>query len=163
MKIGILSDSHDHVDNLRRVLDRLREEEVEAAIHCGDYCAPFVLNELDQLGVPVHGVFGNVDGDRHLMTRLTYTELERVHLHGEVAELELGGRRIGVNHYPVLAEGLAATGRFDLVAHGHTHEARSTTVGACRLVNPGEVMGLKGPVGFAVADLGSGEVSLLTL
>lgn len=163
MKIGIVSDSHDHLENLRRVIERLREEGVEAVIHCGDFCAPFVLHELDALGVPVHGVFGNVDGDRHLMTRFALTELEHVELYGEVAEIELGGWRIGVNHYPVLAEGLASTGRFDLVAYGHSHEAESRRVGECRLVNPGEIMGRKGTVGYAVVDTVADEVRLETV
>jgi len=163
MKIGIISDSHDHLENLRRVLDRLRQESVEAVLHCGDFCAPFVLHELDDLGVPVHGVFGNVDGDRHLMTRIALTELEHVQLHGEVAELELGGWRIGANHFPVLAEGLASTGRFDLVAFGHTHQADSRTIGTCRLLNPGEIMGRLGPPSLAVADTESGNVELITL
>lgn len=152
MKIGIISDSHDHLDNLRRVLGALGEEGVEAALHCGDYCAPFILHDLEGLGVPVHGVFGNVDGDRHLMTRIADRDLEHVHLHGETAELELGGLRIGANHYPALAEGLAHTGRFDLVAYGHTHEAELRRVGDCLLVNPGEIMGRKGNVGYAVVD-----------
>lgn len=163
MKIAILSDSHDHLENLEKVLERVREEGAEAVLHCGDFCAPFILHELDALGVPVHGVFGNVDGDRHLMTRIALTELDHVELHGEVAEIELGGWRIGANHYPVLAEGLAASGRFDLVAYGHTHVAERRKVGDCWLVNPGEIMGRKGSVGFALADTEKGTVELVSL
>lgn len=163
MKIGIISDSHDHMRNLRRVIGRLKEEGVEAVVHCGDFCAPFVLKELDRLGVPVHGVFGNVDGDRHLMTRMALTELDNIHLHGETAEIELGGWRIGANHYPALAEGLASTGRFDLVGYGHTHRAEARKVGDCHLVNPGEVMGRRGTIAYAIADTESGEVRLRTL
>jgi uncharacterized protein len=163
MKIGIISDSHDHMRNLGRVLARLGEEGVESVIHCGDFCAPFVLKELDGLGVPVHGVFGNVDGDRHLMTRMALTELENIRLHGETAEIELGGWRIGANHYPALAEGLASTGRFDLVVYGHTHRAEMRRVGDCRLVNPGEVMGRLGTVGYAIVDTDAGDVTLHTL
>ncbi|MFW5904868.1 MAG: metallophosphoesterase [bacterium] len=163
MKIAVISDSHDHLENLRRVLARVRREGAEAVIHCGDYCAPFVLHELETLAVPVHGVFGNVDGDRHLMTRIALTELEHVELHGEMAELELGGWRIGANHYPQLAEGLAASGRFDLVAYGHTHEADKRKVGECWLLNPGEIMGRKGSVGFAMVDTEEGRVGHVTL
>jgi uncharacterized protein len=152
VKIGVISDSHDHLENLRRVLDGLRAERVEAVLHCGDFCAPFILYELEELGVPVHGVFGNVDGDRHLMTRIALRELRNVELHGETAETEVGGLRIGMNHFPSLAEGLAHTGRFDLVAYGHTHEADLRRVGECVLLNPGEVMGRKGQPGWAVVD-----------
>lgn len=152
MKLAVLSDSHDHLENLARVLGDVREQGAGAIVHCGDYCAPFILKELDGPGVPVHGVFGNVDGDRHLMTRMALTELENVHLHGDVAEVEVGGIRLAANHFPALAEGLAHTGRFDLVVHGHTHRAELRTVGACALLNPGEVMGRLGTVGYAIVD-----------
>ena len=152
MKLAVISDSHDHLENLGRVLYDVRAQGAEAVIHCGDYCAPFILHELEGLGVPVHGVFGTVDGDRHLMTRIALTELEHVTLHGETAELELGGVRIAANHFPSLAEGLAYTGRFDLVVHGHTHEAALGTVGGCVLLNPGEIMGRLGTVGWALVD-----------
>jgi uncharacterized protein len=161
MKIALISDSHDHLENLKRVLDRVQSEGAEAVIHCGDFCAPFMLYELDRLGVPVHGVFGNVDGDRHLMTRIALTELENVELHGEVAELELGGWRIAANHYPVLAEGLATSGRFELVGYGHTHQADRRRVGDCWLVNPGEIMGRREPIGFAMVDTEAGTVELV--
>jgi uncharacterized protein len=152
LKIGVISDSHDHLENLRRVLDGLRADGVETVLHCGDYCAPFILYELEEMGVPVHGVFGNVDGDRHLMTRIALRELRMVELHGETAELEVGGIRIAMNHFPSLAEGLAHTGRFDLAVYGHTHEADLRRVGECVLLNPGEVMGRMGRPGWAVVD-----------
>jgi uncharacterized protein len=152
VKIGVISDSHDHLENLGRVLDRLRADGVETVLHCGDFCAPFILYELEGMGVPVHGVFGNVDGDRHLMTRIALRELGNVELHGETAEIQVGGIRIAMNHFPSLAEGLAHTGRFDLVAYGHTHDADLRRVGQCVLLNPGEVMGRKGAPGWAVVD-----------
>jgi uncharacterized protein len=152
LQLAVISDSHDHLENLGRVLDDVRGQGAEAVIHCGDYCAPFILHELESLGIPVHGVFGNVDGDRHLMTRIALTELEHVTLHGDTAELELGGLRIAANHFPSLAEGLAHTGRFDLVVHGHTHEADLRTVGECVPLNPGEIMGRLGTVGWALVD-----------
>jgi uncharacterized protein len=160
VNIGVISDSHDHVENLRRVLDGLRSDGVETILHCGDFCAPFILYELEEVGVPVHCVFGNVDGDRHLMTRIALTELEHVQIHGETAELEVGGLRIAMNHFPALAEGLAHTRRFDLVAYGHTHEGEIRRVGKCVLLNPGEIMGRKGTPGWAVVDtelLASGD------
>jgi uncharacterized protein len=152
VRIAVISDSHDHLENLRHVVERIREASAEAVIHCGDFCAPFVLQHLEEIGVPVHGVFGNVDGDQHIMTRMCLTELSRVTIHGDTAELELGGLRIGVNHFPSLAEGLAHTGRFDLVLYGHTHRAEVRTVNGCVLLNPGEVMGRRGTVGYALVE-----------
>lgn len=163
MKVGILSDSHDHLSNLIAARERLKEARVEAAIHCGDFCAPFVLEELHALGIPVHGVFGNVDGDPFRMERLARDRFSNVHLHGELAELELGGRRFAVTHYPTIADGLARSGKYDVVCYGHTHEAETRRVGSCLVVNPGEIMGRKGAPGFAILDTGELEVELHAL
>ena len=160
MKLGILSDSHDHLANLITVREHLKEAGVEAAIHCGDFCAPFVLEELHELGVPVHGVFGNVDGDPFRMERQARERYTNVHLHGELAELELGGRRIAVTHYPTIADALARSHKYDVVCYGHTHEAESRREGSCLVVNPGEVMGRRGDPTYALLDTDALEVEL---
>ena len=158
MKVGIVSDSHDHLSNLIAACQLLKEAEVEAVIHCGDFCAPFVLEELHGLGVPVHGVFGNVDGDPFRMERLARTRFTNVELHGELAELDLGGRSFAVTHYPTIADGLARSGKYDVVCYGHTHDAETHRQGSCLVVNPGEIMGRKGTPGFATLDTEALEV-----
>ena len=85
MKIGIISDSHDNIWNLNRVLKELKTLKVESLIHCGDFSAPFVLKELDMLGIPVHGVFGNVDSDHFEMAKLSFTQLKNITLYGDIA------------------------------------------------------------------------------
>ena len=46
MRIGVLSDTHDHLGYLRRAVDALCDLQVELALYAGDYVAPFVVNEL---------------------------------------------------------------------------------------------------------------------
>jgi putative phosphoesterase len=163
MLIGIISDSHDNIWNLAKVFERLKALKVEVVIHCGDFSAPFVLKDLDTLGIPVHGVFGNVDADHFEMARLSFTQLQNVTLHGDIAELNLGGLRIAVNHYPKIAEALAQSGNYDVVAYGHTHIVDNRTIGKCLLINPGEVMGRKGIATFATLDTQSRTVEIHTL
>jgi putative phosphoesterase len=64
MRIGVLSDTHDHLGYLRRAVDALRDLQVELVLHAGDYVAPFVVNELQRLPCRVLGIFGNNDGER---------------------------------------------------------------------------------------------------
>ena len=45
MKIGIISDSHDHVDNIRRAVSVFREASVELVIHAGDIVSPPARSE----------------------------------------------------------------------------------------------------------------------
>ncbi len=152
MILGVMSDTHDHIWNVRKALALLKEHGAETIVHCGDFVAPFVLKELDQAKIPVHGVFGNNDGDQYLLTKFSLTELSSITLYGLVGELELGDFRVAFTHYREVAEGLAASARFDLVCFGHSHEACLGTVGKTVLLNPGEVMGKDGSPGFYVVD-----------
>ncbi len=62
MRLTILSDIHDNIWKLDEVLAQASEADV--LIFCGDFCAPFTLNQIAQgAGGPVHAVWGNNDGD----------------------------------------------------------------------------------------------------
>lgn len=159
MRIGILSDIHDHIGRLREALGRL--EGADVLLCCGDLCAPFMVDELaDGFDGPVHVVFGNNDGDRFRLGGAAAGR-EGFQLHGEFAEPDpgtLGGTRVAMHHFPEVGAAVAAAGRHELVCWGHTHrwsaERRDGTVA----LNPGEIMGRLGPPTFAVYDTGTGDV-----
>jgi putative phosphoesterase len=133
-------------------LEFIQERGAEAVIHCGDFIAPFMLKELDQAHIPVHGVFGNNDGDQYLLTKLSMTEFSYINLYGLMGELTLADFRVAFTHYRAVADGLAASKQFDLVCFGHSHEAFHEKVGNTDLLNPGEVMGKDGSPGFYMVD-----------
>jgi uncharacterized protein len=163
MKIAILSDVHDNIWKLAEVLEDARALGVGAGLFCGDFCAPFTLKQIgEDIDGPVHVVLGNNDGDVLLLSRIA-NSLDNVTLHGPFAMLELGGRRIAVNHYPPIARDQALSGRYDLVCYGHDHEAHVEQVGDTLLVNPGEVMGRLGPSSYAVYDTDTGRAELRTV
>ncbi len=151
MKIAVLSDSHDNIWKLEAAMAHLQA--AEAVIHCGDLCSPFMLRAIGEgLGQrPFHLVWGNNDGDRLLLARVA-AGLPNVMLHGDLAQIELDGLRVAVNHYPEIGRGLALSGLYDLVCCGHNHEAHEEWLGNCLLLNPGEVMGLKGRSTIALLD-----------
>jgi hypothetical protein len=70
MKVGVISDSHDNLPNLRYALRALVEQGVGVLFHCGDLISPFVTRELGSFPGAVHVVFGNNDGDRFLTLKL---------------------------------------------------------------------------------------------
>ncbi len=158
MKLAVMSDSHDNIWNMRRAVARIRSEGADVILHCGDFVAPFMLKELAAAGLPVHGVFGNNDGDQYQLTRMALTDFADIHLHGPVADLDLDGFRVAMAHYFMVARGLAATGEYDLVCFGHSHEQHLETVGRTILLNPGEIMGKEGPPTFCLVDSTSREV-----
>jgi len=161
--LAVMSDTHDHIWNARKALGFIQERGAEVIIHCGDVIAPFMIKELDQAQIPVHGVFGNNDGDQYLLTKLSMTEFSNITLYGLMGELEFGDFRAAFTHYRPVADGLAASDRFDLVCFGHSHEASLEKVGKTDLLNPGEVMGKDGSPGFYLVDTSTRKCEPISL
>jgi uncharacterized protein len=151
MQVAILSDIHDNIWNLKRALDQVKASNISRMLFLGDFCAPFTLKQLAEgFSGQVDAVFGNNDGDQHLLTAVA-SEQSNVVLHGPFAELEIDNRRIALTHYPEIARGLA-DGGYDAVFYGHDHTRFSGEVGATVLGNPGEIMGRFGSPSFGVYD-----------
>ena len=152
MKIAIMSDSHDNIWKLDQALAKITG--VDALIHCGDLCSPFVIKHLGAWAEnkkPIYIVWGNNDGDRMMITSEAKA-FETLNLCGEYARLELDGIRIFVTHYPGIAESVADSDDYDLICYGHDHTRAKKKIGNSLLLNPGEIMGLNGTSTLAVFD-----------
>lgn len=161
MKLGVLADSHDHLDHLRRAVEAVVARGATALVHAGDFVAPFTIPVLGRPGLPVYGVFGNNDGER-VGLKARFAEIGG-ELHERPHEFVLGRHRVLVLHEPFGLEGLAAAGTWSLVVYGHTHQVDHRP-GATPILNPGEVCGwLTGRPTAAVADLEDGSVEILDL
>ncbi len=152
MKIAVISDSHDHVWNIRRFVEQANGMGVERVIHCGDLVSAFMLEEMEGLRAPLHLVWGNNPGDRGMVTRACLESGGRLVHHGTLGELELGGLRLAWIHDPHLAWSLAQTGRYNLVCYGHTHRWREEWIERTLLLNPGEILGKKEAPGWALVE-----------
>ncbi len=161
MRLGIISDSHDHVWNLRAALAGLAA--TDALICCGDCCSPFIIGIIGEgyAGRPIHIVFGNNDGDLFRITQ-NAARFPQITLHGELFIGEFAGRRVLANHYPTIAR-QALSGEYDLVCYGHDHLRANERHGDTLLINPGTLHGYEpsgkrdGPVTFATYDTVSGQ------
>jgi len=146
MKIGAISDTHDNLAAVAAALGRFQDSGVEVILHAGDYVAPFALKRLLQAPVPLHGVFGNCDGERAGLAKLL------PELSDGPRRLELGGQKICLVHIeerltPEDFEGA------DIVVCGHTHEPKIERHEGRLIVNPGECGGwLSGRCTVAVID-----------
>ena len=163
MKLGVMADSHDNVPMVRKAVELFSDRRVDLVVHAGDFVAPFAVAPLADLDCRVVAVFGNNDGERVVLAK----KFEAIgEVHPNLAETELGGRRIAAMHYPELAEPIAASGIYDLVIYGHTHEidVRPGGTGETTVLNPGEVGGwLSGRSTVAIVDLESMEVEIVDL
>src|SRR3989344_5163646 len=163
MKIAILSDSHDHIANIEKVVAQLKGK-VETAIFCGDFCAPFSAGKLSGLAVPVYACLGNNDEDQIGLFKKGGKNFNWTFLAEEFGTVELGGKKIAFCHYPKLAELLSKTDEYDAVFFGHTHQAGMGTHGKTLLLNPGAVCGIKDgkydEASFAIYDTDTNSAEL---
>ena len=163
MKIGIISDSHDHLTNIRKATRLFEEKNIEVLIHAGDFCSPFFFRQLEDLKKGcsrMYAVFGNNDGDRLLLNRLGG---DFCSFKDAVSTFELGGRKIVLMHYPDVAESLFHSGEFDLVIFGHTHTVVEKGVER-KLLNPGACSGyLSERATVALFDSETMGVEVITL
>jgi len=170
MKIAVISDSHDHKDNILKAVSIINERNVEVLIHCGDYVAPFVKRWFNELNSSIkenfYGVFGNNDGEKLFLIQNLGQICEFVE-NGHELILELDGKKIFASHMPKqeTIEALANSGNFDIILSGHTHYLSNKKLDNGRLVvNPGELCGyLTGKATFAIIDTEKMESEIIEL
>ncbi len=147
MLIGVISDTHDNIEAVKRAAEVFAEKRVELVLHLGDIVAPFTLRAFRDNGVErLVAVYGNNCGERlglrEVAGKLGYEVHEWPHL------IELGGKRFLMIHgvgpmekTRMLVDSLAKSGDYDAVLYGHTHIADNRVVGDTLVLNPGEACG----------------------
>jgi len=162
MKVAIVADSHDNLATMTKAFSWLVKEKIELVLHCGDVCSPSMLKEMSKIFPgEIHLIFGNVDGDPFSMLKAERDgQLPNVKFYGQTGELEIDGKKIAFGHTPLLAQGLAASNKYDLVFYGHTHQPWEEKRGACRMVNPGTLSGMFSKATFAIYDTTTDQLEL---
>jgi putative phosphoesterase len=168
MKVCIVSDSHDNRPLLAAAVADAKARGAQAVMHCGDVVAPTALRVLQALGLPVHVIHGNNEGDTYAMFMLAQEPESVIYYHGQDAGLNLAGRRIFLVHYPHYAHAMATTGDWDLVCCGHDHRPAIKSIdnvkgGRTLLVNPGTVAGIGPRATYALGDLESMAFEIIEL
>jgi putative phosphoesterase len=141
MIVGIMADTHDRLPLVDKAVNVLNEQNVELVLHAGDYIAPFVIPRFKPLRAKFVGVFGNNDGEKNGLKN-KFKEIN-AEIHGSFAEVAVDGLRIAVLHgsEEELLQSLVDVEGYDIVIHGHTHEAKTYQKGKTLVINPGEVCG----------------------
>jgi putative phosphoesterase len=162
MRIGVVSDTHNHLRNVERIVELFDAAGVERVIHTGDITQAKTLAVLSRLRAPLHGVYGNNDLEREQLDAAAREH--GLDLVDPPLRVEWAGRRILVVHDPRdLDDPDGGLDAGDAVAlHGHTHLHVWEQRGHARVFNPGECAGhMRGHNAVGVLDLVALEVEIL--
>lgn len=139
MKIGLISDTHDYIQNIRRAVRIFNNKHVDIVIHAGDFVSPKAVESL--AGVKLVGVLGNNDKDIPALK----SAFNKIHgeLKGELFETVYDGMKIAVYHGTNIGkrEQLMNSGKYDVFIYGHTHRKVNRVIGTTRVINPGSARG----------------------
>jgi putative phosphoesterase len=169
MKIGIISDTHDQIERIKKTVKILNKEDVKLVVHCGDIVSPFVLQFFKDLNCPIKFLFGNNTGDIVLHLEFSKKFGLKDSEFKNFYSLEIDDKKIAAYHgdVPEIIKALIECGNYDCVFIGHDHMARIEKHGNVLVVNPGTLVdkhkeGMK-PPSIAVYDSKRHEAKIILI
>ena len=153
MILGVVSDTHNRVSNVEKIIDIFNSNQVDYVIHTGDITRADTLNRFSRLNSKLIAVLGNND-----LEELGLKETWKIHnfiLETPPLVIVLGGKKIAIFHEPDgINEFIAKNSSINYIFHGHTHRYRSEEKKGITIFNPGESAGmLKGKNAVGLIDL----------
>ncbi len=134
-KIGVISDSHDNMDAIKKAVDIFNSRGVDIVMHAGDIVSPFTADWFSKLNADIILIYGNNDGEL-LYLKEKFEGIGRIYRDPFIGEMY--GKTIAMTHKPEIVDSLAEL--HDIVIYGHTHEIDVRRENAL-IVNPGESCG----------------------
>ena len=162
MRIGLLSDTHDDLVNVRAAAALFAREGIATLLHGGDVCGPGVVEALQAFDVTF--ALGNADR----MPALGLA-VEALHGRGRLASfhrLVLDGYSVALlhGHDQGMLDYVVRSGDFAFVIHGHLHRQVDRAVGLTRVISPGALGGSRnGPFSCCILDLETGQTRFFEL
>ncbi|MBW3600822.1 MAG: metallophosphoesterase [Planctomycetes bacterium] len=138
MRVGVFADSHDHLDNLRRAVERFNQLECELVLFAGDLVSTFAVPPLRKLRCPLIACFGDNEGNKPGL--LAGFSIIGTLEEPPVRHVARDGTRFLLVHMERQIRGVEDD--FDVLIYGHTHKPVVKRDEAGRLyLNPGETSG----------------------
>jgi len=160
VRLGIISDTHGHVDLTRSAVRMFESLDVETVLHCGDIGSMAVVELF--AAWPTHFVFGNCDENLDRFAAAIRAAGQSCYeLFGD---LELEGIRIALlhSHERRRFRETIDSGDYRLVCYGHTHIAAIDPRGDTLVVNPGAIYRAD-PHSVAIIDLPAMDATIIEL
>ena len=161
MKIGIISDTHDNLPQIKKAVEIFNREKVKLVLHAGDFVSPFTFLEFKNLNCSLKGVFGNNDGDK-LYLQEKFKGIGEIY--PESYQTILYHKNIIMLHQEELIDALAESQKFEVIIYGHIHRTDLREIGKTIIINPGECGGwLTKKSTIALLDLETLEAKIVEL
>tara|TARA_B100000029_G_C17390699_1_gene893296 strand:+ start:21 stop:512 length:492 start_codon:yes stop_codon:yes gene_type:complete len=153
MLVGVVSDTHNLISSVEKIIDIFNQQSVDLVIHTGDITKASTLRRFSRLKCKMIGVYGNNDlheeglKEESLINGFEFKEPPLTKI--------LLGKTLLILHEPDrIKEFLESDPSIDLVIHGHTHRYVNEELDGVKVFNPGECAGmLKGKNAVATLDL----------
>ena len=159
MRIGIVSDTHNNLENCRRIVELFNGLDVDRVIHTGDITQAKTIDVFSGLDAPMLGVFGNNDMERESLAAAI--DRHEFHFIDPPLELSWAGRSLIIVHDPLELD-LVDCSDYDVILHGHTHFEKIEFTDTQLTFNPGESAGMMtGYNSIGLLDLVSLELKVI--
>ena len=140
MLVGVVSDTHNNIKNIKKIIRLFNGEQVDLVIHTGDISKAETLRNFSKLDAPLIGVFGNNDRIEEGLKEVC--EEYNFKFQEPPLSLTLENKKIAVFHEPdVIKDYIKEHQDIDLILHGHTHRYKEETIDKTVHFNPGESAG----------------------
>ena len=158
MLVGVVSDTHNNIRNIKKIICLFNDEQVDLVIHTGDISKAKTLKIFSDLNAPLVGVFGNNDrieeGLKEVCVECNFNFQE------PPLSITLQGKKIAIFHEPDLIENYIEKNKdINLVLYGHTHIYKEETIDKTVYFNPGESAGsIDGKSALGIVNLNNLEI-----
>ena len=153
MKIGVVSDTHNNLKNIEKIINLFNDERVPVVIHTGDISNANTFERFSKLNSKLIGVYGN--NDRNESGLKEVAQKNNFQFQEPPRRLSLLDREIVIFHEPdKIDQFLSENKLIDVVLYGHTHRYENKIKNGVLFFNPGESAGMqKGSNAIGILDL----------
>ncbi len=170
MILGVISDTHDNLVNLDKIINEMKKYNIDTLIHLGDFVSPITLKKLgeEMKGIKIYAVFGNNDGDKLFLKRIA--DDYKITLEEQPMILKIDEHKLfifhGFNSYEKtveIAKSVAKSKVYSAVLFGHTHKPYLDFINGILILNPGDASGLLNSPSFAIVKIPSFSANIINL
>jgi len=164
MNVAVISDIHDNIPNLKKVLDYCNANKIEEIICCGDLATIETLDFLnDNFLGEIFFTFGNMDQGHIANYPFSGNKYKHTEIFYDFGHAEIADKKIAFVHYPDVARQFCESGKYDFVFHGHTHKPWEEIIGNCTMLNPGNVANQYYQPTFAIWNTSDNSFGLIRI